>query len=195
MKLRLILIAIAIILALTLAVSLLIAWRSELRARAQLQEQLKTAQAAIDASTAQESARNLALKKQLAQLQKQAAAVQTPDQAVEALPSVLPLPEPITLPPPASKSDSPAPKFAQLPVADLKTLYDSAVACKECQAQLAVAQANLKDEQAKTATVSRELTDALRAAKGGSALQRVARAAKWLLIGAAAGAAATRFHR
>jgi hypothetical protein len=185
----------AIALTLILAVSLLLAWRSEVRARAQLQEQLKSAQASIEASTAQESARNAALKKQLAQLQKKAAAVQTPDQAIEALPSVLPLPEPIMLPPPTTKSDSPAPKFAQLPIADLKPLYDSAVACKECQAQLAVAQANLKDEQAKTATARRELTDALRAAKGGSSLQRVARAAKWLLIGAAAGAAAARFHR
>jgi hypothetical protein len=190
MKLQLAAIALAAI----LAVSLIVAYKSEVRARAQLQEQLKSAQAAIDASSAQESARNVALKKQLAQLQKKAAAVQTPDQAIEALPSVLPLPEPIT-PPAPTQPNSPAPKFVQLPVADLKPIYDSAVVCKECQAQLAVAQANLKDEQAKRASVSRELADALRAAKGGSSLQRVARAAKWLLIGAAAGAAAAKFHR
>jgi hypothetical protein len=190
MKLQLTAIALAAI----LAVSLLVAYKSELHTRAQLQDQLTSARATIATSTAQESARNAALKKQLAQLQKKAAAVQTPDQALEALPSVLPLPEPITLPPPTQPS-SPAPKFAQLPVVDLRPLYNDAVDCKECQAQLATAQANLKDEQTKTATVSRELTDALRAARGGSALQRVARAAKWLLIGAAAGAAAAKLHR
>jgi hypothetical protein len=190
MKLQLTAIALATI----LAVSLLVAYKSEVHTRTQLQDQLKSAQATIVASTAQESARNAALKKQLAQLQKKAATVQTPEQAIESLPSVLPIPEPITLPPPA-QPNTPAPKFAQLPVVDLKPLYNDAVVCKECQAQLAATQANLRDEQAKTATVSRELTDALHAAKGGSALQRIARAAKWLLIGAAAGAAAAKLHR
>jgi hypothetical protein len=79
-----------------------------------------------------------------------------------------------------------------MPVEDLKPLYDAAVACKECQVELAAAQANLKDEKAKSAAVSRERDDALRVAKGGSLLRRVARAAKWFVIGAAAGAAAAK---
>jgi hypothetical protein len=79
-----------------------------------------------------------------------------------------------------------------MPIEDLKPLYDSAIQCKECQLQLATAQADLKDEQAKTATTSRELTDALRASKGGSVVRRVARAAKWFPIGAAIGAAAAK---
>jgi hypothetical protein len=189
MRLRLILIALAVLFAPALFFSV----RAELRTRAQLQQQLKTAQASLDAATATESARNLALQKQLAQLKKKAAQVTTPQQVVGALPSVLPLPEPIALEP--ATPDNPTPKTAQLPIADLKPLYDSAIACKECQAELAASQANLKDEQAKTQTVSRELTDALRASKGGSPLRRIARAAKWFLIGAAAGAAAAKLSK
>jgi hypothetical protein len=82
-----------------------------------------------------------------------------------------------------------------LPAEDLKPLYDNALACKGCQAQLAAAQADLKDEKTKTATLGRERDDALRVARGGSVLRRVARAAKWFVIGAAAGALAVRCTR
>ena len=92
---------------------------------------------------------------------------------------------------PTGSDSSPATPII-LPTEDLKPLYDHAIQCKECQLRLATAQANLKDEQAKTAAVSRELTDALRASKGGSALRRVTRAAKWFVVGAAIGAAATK---
>ena len=50
-------------------------------------------------------------------------------------------------------------------------------------------------EQSKTEALSRERDDALRAARGGSLLHRVARAAKWFLIGAAAGAVAAKYAR
>ena len=130
--------------------------------------------------------------------------MQKPADILQALPQVLPLPEPLALeqPQPAgpgkvdgkAKPGAPSPRVV-LPVDDLKPLYDSAVACKECQVELAAAQANLKDEQAKTAALSRERDDALRAAKGGSALRRVSRAAKWFLIGAAAGAVAAKVAR
>jgi hypothetical protein len=79
----------------------------------------------------------------------------------------------------------------QLPPEDLKPLYDFAVNCRECQAQLAAAQSNL-DEQTKTRALSRERDAALQAAHGGSVLRRVVRAAKWFVIGAAAGAVAVR---
>ena len=78
---------------------------------------------------------------------------------------------------------------------DLKPIYDSAVACKECQLKLTVAQADLADEKTKTVTLSRERDDALRIVKGGSALSRVVRAAKWFAIGAAVGAAAAKLAR
>jgi hypothetical protein len=133
------------------------------------------------------------------QLQKKQAATKTSDEILQAFPGVLPLPKPLTIldspktgtqtegdrgrltqaPGRVSqaKADTPAPQVI-LPAEDLKPLYDSAVQCKECQLQLTIAQANLRDAQAKTAAVSRELADAVRVANGGSPLRGVARAAK-----------------
>ena len=185
-------------------VSVTVAWRAELRARAQLQHQLKTAQTQITEATTRQSTRNAALQQQIAQLQKKQSAIQKPADILKALPEVLPLPKPLILDQapvaqpltgvPATgtvKPNTPTPQLT-MPIEDLKPLYDSAIQCKECQLQLATAQANLKDEQVKTASMSRELTDALRASKGGSVLRRVARAAKWFAIGAAIGAAAAK---
>lgn len=81
------------------------------------------------------------------------------------------------------------------PAGDLKPLYDFAVECKACQAKLGAAQADLADEKLKTQALGRERDDALRAAKGGSVLRRIARAAKWFAIGAAAGAIAAKAAR
>jgi cell division protein FtsB len=186
------------------ALAVLLAWRVERHELTRLQQQLKTAQDAVSAANAREAARNAALKKHVAQLRKQEDAVQTPDDALKALPGVLPLPKPLALDEiPLTGADkqsgqakpaSPAPQVT-LPTEDLKPLYDMAVQCKECQAELATAQADLKDEKAKSGELSRERDDALRVAKGGSVLRRVARAAKWFAIGAAAGAAAVRLSR
>ncbi|HXJ11728.1 MAG TPA: hypothetical protein VNH19_05590, partial [Candidatus Limnocylindrales bacterium] len=133
------------------------------------------------------------------------------------LPDVLTLPAPITIEPepaaaknatggverPASESgpytgkngtsvpDELQPKV-NFPAADLKPLYDFAVECKACQAKLGAAQADLADEKMKSQALGRERDDALRAAKGGSVLRRIARAAKWFAIGAAAGAIAAK---
>jgi len=74
----------------------------------------------------------------------------------------------------------------------LKPLYDFAIDCKSCQARLAVAQNDLADERQKTVALAKERDDALRIAKGGSAWRRVARGAKWFIIGAAAGALAAK---
>ncbi len=81
---------------------------------------------------------------------------------------------------------------AVIPGEDLKPMYDFALDCQACQASLAVSRSNLADEQGKTKALTKERDAALRVARGGSVLQRVARASKWLLIGAAAGALAAR---
>jgi hypothetical protein len=83
---------------------------------------------------------------------------------------------------------------AVIPTADLKPLYDFTLDCKACQAKLDAAQADLTDEQSKTAVLTRERNEAVRAAKGGSLLRRIARNAKWLAIGIAAGAIAAKAH-
>jgi cobalamin biosynthesis Mg chelatase CobN len=92
---------------------------------------------------------------------------------------------------------TPTPKSRQapdaiLPAADLKPLYDFALDCKACQVKLAAAQSDLNDEKTKTAALTKERDAAVRTAKGGSALRRIARAAKWFVLGAAAGAIAAK---
>ncbi len=81
---------------------------------------------------------------------------------------------------------------AVIPGQDLKALYDFALDCKACQAKLTASQSDLADERGKTKALTKERDDALRVARGGSILRRLARASKWMLIGAAAGAAAAR---
>ena len=58
--------------------------------------------------------------------------------------------------------------------------------------RLSAAEGDLTDERKKTAALTHERDDALRIARGGSAWHRIGRAAKWLLIGAAAGAVAAK---
>lgn len=81
-----------------------------------------------------------------------------------------------------------------LPRADLKPLYDFTLDCQACQAKLSAAQNDLADEKTKTAALTKERDDALRIAKGGTVWRRVTRAAKWFLLGAAAGAIAAKTH-
>jgi hypothetical protein len=93
--------------------------------------------------------------------------------------------------------DNPTPKSAKpgdtiLAAADLKPLYDFALDCKACQAKLQATQSDFQDEKTKTLALTRERDAAIRAAKGGSALRRITRAAKWFVLGAAAGAAISR---
>ena len=87
---------------------------------------------------------------------------------------------------------SASPDQATLPIEDLKPLYDFAIDCKSCQAKLAITQADLTDERAKTVVLTHERDQAVHAANGGSVLRRIARNAKWLAIGALAGAVAAR---
>jgi hypothetical protein len=197
----------AVVIALVAAASVYFAWRGTQHEQAQLKAALQAAQKALADADARQQSRNAQLAQLLAQLNQKKATIQKPAQIVTALPDVLPLPTPLALPaqtanagPPATQAGSkqpietPTPKL-QLPAEDLKPLYDFAVDCQECQAQLAAVQANLKDEQTKTQALSRERDTALQAARGGSVLRRVVRAAKWFVIGAAAGALAVKLAR
>jgi hypothetical protein len=53
-------------------------------------------------------------------------------------------------------------------------------------------QGDLIDEKSKTYALTKERDQALKIARGGSVLRRIARAAKWFAIGAAAGAVAAK---
>lgn len=175
-----------------LAASVLVAWRDARQQQAALQVELKTTQQALAEATTRQASRDAAVNDLVAGLKKKEAAVQKPAEAVAALPEVLPLPAPITIEPagqtpqeqpsglkrsnsdkaagPGGAPDGISPKV-NFPAADLKPLYDFAVECQACQAKLQAAQADLADEKAKGQAVSRERDDALRAAKGGSALR------------------------
>ncbi len=193
--------------ALVLGICVYYAWRGAQHEQAQLKAELQATQKAVADADSRQQSRNAQLAQLLAQLNQKKATVQSPAQIVTALPGVLPLPTPLTLPAQAANPslpatqggskqpvETPAPKV-QLPSEDLKPLYDFAVNCQECQAQLTAIQANLKDEQTKTQALSKERDTALQAASGGSVLRRVVRAAKWFVIGAAAGAVAAKLAR
>jgi hypothetical protein len=194
----------ALVIAVVLGVSVYFAWRGAQHEQAQLKTELQATQKALADADARQQSRNAELGQMLAQLNAKKASIHSPAQIVKALPDVLPLPIPLTLAAqPAGaglpgtqggvkQAVEPSNPKVQLPAEDLKPLYDFAVDCRECQAQLAAAQANLKDEQTKTQALSRERDTLVQAAWGGSVLRRVVRAAKWFVIGAAAGAVAAK---
>ena len=200
----------AVVVVAILAASVFVAWRGARKEQASLQAELKTTQAALTEATTRQASRDAAVNELVAGLKKKEATVQKPAQVVAGLPSLISLPVPVTLEPgperPASESgpytgktgsnrpDGVKPKV-NFPAADLKPLYDFAAECKACQTRLWAAQADLADEKVKSQALGRERDDALRAAKGGSVLRRIARAAKWFAIGAAAGAIAAKAAR
>lgn len=189
-----------LVITLAFVAAVFFAWRSDRQDRAQLQDQLAAAEKSIADLTSQQSTRDAQLQKALGQIAQQKQTVQTPAAALQALPAVLPLPSPIAQPSvPATaavnaKNAPSGPAPVVIPPEDLKPLYDFASDCQACQAKLAAAQADLKDEQAKSKALERERDSALQAAKGGSIWRRIKRAAKWLAIGAAAGAIAAKVH-
>jgi hypothetical protein len=200
-----------------LATSLFLAWRAERNDRAKLAADLATAQQSLTQATERQRSRDADLLQTLASLAAQKRQVRTPEQILRDLPQQIPLPQPIIQAPmqvPAAettttgdaavstetstastlkeaKPGGPEPQ-AIIPAADLKPLYDFAVDCKACQAKLAAAQSDLADEKSKTSWLTKERDAAVRTSKGGGTFQRAARAAKWLLIGAAAGTLAAR---
>jgi hypothetical protein len=180
-----------------LGVALFLSWRADQRDRTQLASELAATKQLVTAADARQHDRDTQLQKTLATLATDKRTIATPAEMVKDLPSVIPLPVPITLQTPSPASTLPnAPKptapGAFIPAQDLKPLYDFSLDCQACQAKLSAAQSNLADEQTKTTALTKERDDALRIAKGGSMLSRIARAAKWFALGAAAGAIAAK---
>ena len=76
---------------------------------------------------------------------------------------------------------------AQLPLGDLKPLFDFVQDCRACKLQVAAAQANHADDLTKIAALTKQRDTAVKAAKGGGFWKQTGRAVKWLAIGAALG--------
>jgi type II secretory pathway pseudopilin PulG len=207
----------AIVIAVALCVALVQSWRADRRDRAQLAAELAVTKQLLAAADARQHDRDAQLVQTLSALATEKRTVATPAQIIRDLPNEIPLPAPITLQAdhassvgatlgsPATNtgdtpvggastaptnSEKPALDGAFIPARDLKPLYDFALDCKACQAKLSAAQNDLADERRKTAALTKERDDAVRIAKGGSTWRRIGRAAKWFLIGAAAGAVA-----
>jgi hypothetical protein len=179
--------------AILLATAIYFSWRADRRARAQLASELAATKQLLAAADVRQHDRDAQLAQTLVTLAAEKRTIVTPAQIIRELPSQISLPVPITLQTAPALPDSPTPKpNAVIPAEDLKPLYDFAIDCKACQAKLSSAQSDLTDERQKTTALTRERDDALRIARGGSAWRRIGRAAKWFLIGAAAGAIAAK---
>jgi hypothetical protein len=200
-----------------LAMTVYLSWQADRRATTQLEAELAATKQALAAADARQHDRDTQLAQTLSSLAAEKRTATTPIQILHDLPNVISLPTPLTLqsdaspvaaPTPKPQSgksapgsgspgtDTPKPQQVLIPAEDLKPLYDFGLDCKACQAKLAAAQGDLIDEKTKTVALTKERDDALKAAKGGSVLRRIARAAKWFAIGAAAGAiAAKTAHR
>ena len=208
-----------------LVLALLAAWRADRRDRAQLAADLATGRQALAQADARQHDRDAQLLQTLAALTAEKRTVTTPAQILRELPQQIPLPAPIALqtldpmtkPQRETCSSGPvcgpeglepapsrvAPKSKAVATFTGRNprrrppaaLRDFSLDCRACQAKLAAAQADLTDERAKTTVLTRERNEAVRAVKGGSILRRIARNAKWFVIGAAAGAIAAKAHR
>ena len=187
------------------------AWRADRRDRAQLASELAATKQLLAAADARQHDRDARLAETLTALAAQKRTVVTPAQIVRELSREIDLPSAIVLHSAAANSSVPnqtdkqpsgsatsaheakqSESQAVLPAEDLKPLYDFTIDCKACQARLTAAQTDLTDEKTKTAALTKERDHALQIARGGSPFRRIARAAKWLLIGAAAGAIAAK---
>ncbi len=182
-----------IALAFLLALAVFFSWRADRRDRSLLEAELAATKQLLAAADARQHDRDAQLAQTLATLAAEKRTIVTPAQIVRELPSQISLPSPIALQPVPALPNSPTPQTnAVIPAEDLKPLYDFTIDCKACQAKLAATQGDLSDERKKTAALTTERDEALRAARGGSAWRRMGRAAKWFLIGAAAGAVAAK---
>jgi hypothetical protein len=176
-----------------LALAVFFSWRADHRDRSQLESELAATKQLLAAADTRQHDRDAQLAQTLATLAAEKRTIVTPAQIIHDLPNQIPLPAPIVLQSAPGSPNSPSPQTnAVIPAEDLKPLYDFTIDCKACQAKLAAAQGDLTDERKKTTALALERDDALRIARGGSLLRRIRRAAKWFLIGAAAGAVAAK---
>jgi hypothetical protein len=81
--------------------------------------------------------------------------------------------------------------FAQIPVTDLKPLYDNVQDCRASQAKLAAAKETNSENTAKIAALIRERDAAIKTAKHGTITNRLRHNAMWFAIGAATAYAAS----
>jgi hypothetical protein len=211
-----------VIFILVLATALFVSLREGRLQHNQLTSALAEAKQTLSAADTRQHDRDAQLERTLATLAALKKQIQTPAQLTKAISLQIPLPIPLAIEPAASSTETekasgaqtspskasplanlhnlpsaPTPSQVQavIPNRDLQPLYDFALDCKACQTTLSASQADLADERAKTAALSKERDVAVKAAKGGTLWRRAAQAAKWFALGAAAGALAAKSAR
>ena len=171
------------------------AWLSERRSDRQLAATLASQNALIRQVAAREQLRDTQLAAALAAITAQKRRIQTPQQAADAIPSVLPpLPLPVSIHLPdlnsSPKQSEAAPASISIPQPDLKPLYDHLQDCRVCALERDATKKDLADEQTRVAVLTRERDAAIAVAHGGTFWLRLKHGAKWFVIGVAAGAVA-----
>jgi hypothetical protein len=176
------------------------AWRSARHDSQQLAATLAAQNTIIQQAGDREKQRDSQLASALAAIQSQKRAVRTPQQAAEQLPTILPdLPLPVSIHSPdltalLPPGETPA-ATVSIPQPDLVPLYDALQDCRACAVQTDALKKDLSDEKSRFASLQQERDAAIAAARGGTLLVRLKRAAKWFAIGLAAGAAAAAVAR
>jgi hypothetical protein len=147
-------------------------------------------------AASQEKERDAKTARQVADMQAALEKVRTARQVAEWLPKQVPLPKAIkiTVPRP-SRTNAKPDAVATIPRPDLLPLRDYVESCKVCSVKLATAQQDLATKQQeltlageKLAAVEKQRDAALKAERG-SFWGRLLTRAKWLIVGAGAGAA------
>jgi hypothetical protein len=204
--------------ALLVAIFAFCAWIASRDEQQRLQATLSAQKQIINAAGVHERARDASLKVALIQINKLKRETRTPSQIIHDLPKYLPLPQPITLADGpnlsetanhhamgATEKDStaqivapsplgrlPIAPVAEVPAADLKSLYDFVQDSRACQLRLTAANQNTVDQTGKISALTRERDVAIAAAKGGSFWRRLRGNALWFAIGAGASYAAVK---
>lgn len=176
------------------------AWRSARHDSQQLAATLAAQNTLIQQAGDRETQRDSQLAAALTVIQAQKRAVQTPQQAADLLPSVLPpLPLPVSvhtpdlsLPLPPGQPPS---TTLSIPQPDLVPLYDDLQDCRATAVENDTLKKDLSDEKTRSAALRHERDAASALAHGGTFFLRLKRAAKWFAIGVVAGAAAAALAR
>jgi hypothetical protein len=170
------------------------AWRTARHDSQQLAATLTAQNTLIQQAGDHEKQRDTELAAALATIRSQKRAVQTPQQAVDQLASVLPpLPLPVSinspnLSAPLLPGEIPS-TIVHIPQPDLVPLYDDLQDCRASAIKSDALEKNLADEKTRSAALLHERDAANAAVHGGTMLTRLKRAAKWFAIGLVVGAA------
>lgn len=148
-----------------------------------LRKQVADSRKQLDDLQARQVKRDVQYRKDVAEAQKK-----TPEEVVAAIPGVLPITPKIL------SNLQPGPQMAQIPVSELKGLYEFGLECQKCKADLEDArqfvshQADIitsQDKQLKATETQRDA--AIKASKGGSWLHRLGRSFKVIVCAGAGG--------